>query len=464
MSTRFDSMGQFTDTVAGDLRDPYPDLALKRRDHPVELSMQMGFDLETRLTATAFRYEDVNTILRDDVTYSSSFIRDLVGVVMGPFALVGMDEPEHKRHRHLVSHTFRSKALAHWEDDLITDVIDGLIDQFEGDGHAELVQQFTFRFPVQVIAEVLGVPRQDHEQFHDCAVAIINVAADPDNGIKASEAMRAYLATHVEARRSEPRTDVISDLVTSEIDGEMLSDEEIFSFLRLLLPAGAETTYRAAGNFLFGLLTHPEQLEALRGRPRADDLSRRGGDPVGDAAAHHRPARHSGRRAGRRRDPRGCERDRPPGLGQSRRDALGQRRGVRHPSHSAAPDRVRGRPAHVPRDAPRPPRDEGRGQPPARSAPEPAPRPRGRRPAHPRGALPVAYLGAGPVRLMPGRDIRIDRERCMGSGNCGFWAPATFDLDDDGIAVVVNPDGDDEAKILHAARSCPTSAIEISVD
>lgn len=263
MSTRFDSMGQFTDTVAGDLRNPYPELALKRREAPVVLDMQMGFDLETRLTATAYRYDDVNTILRENETYSSSFIRDVVGIVMGPFALVGMDEPEHKRHRHLVSHAFRSKALAHWEDDLITDVVDGLIDQFEGDGHAELVQQFTFRFPVQVIAEVLGVPRQDHEQFHDCAVAIINVAADPDNGLRASAAMRDYLASYVEARRREPRADVISDLVTSEIDGEMLSDEEIFSFLRLLLPAGAETTYRAAGNFLFGLLSHPDQLEAL---------------------------------------------------------------------------------------------------------------------------------------------------------------------------------------------------------
>lgn len=264
MSSRFDSMGQFTDTVAGDLRDPYPDLAVKRRETPVELTMAVGFDLEERLTATVYRYDDVATVLRDNETYSSGSIRDLMAVVMGPYVMVGMDEPEHKRHRHLVSHAFRSKALAHWEDDLITDVIDGLIDQFAGRGAAELVSEFTFRFPVQVIAEVLGVPRADHELFHDCAVAIINVAADPDNGIKAAAALKDYLAEHVEARRRHPGTDVISDLVTCEIDGEKLDDEEIFSFLRLLLPAGAETTYRAAGNFIFGLLTHPEQLERLR--------------------------------------------------------------------------------------------------------------------------------------------------------------------------------------------------------
>ena len=160
-------------------------------------------------------------------------------------------------------------------------------------GRAELVRDLTFRYPVQVIAEVLGVPRDDHELFHDCAVAIINVAADPDNGIKASQAMLEYLTEHVEARRREPGTDVISDLVTSEMDGEMLSDDEIFSFLRLLLPAGAETTYRASGNFLFGLLTHPEQLDAAARRPVAHGRSRRGGHPVGVAAAHHEPAEHA---------------------------------------------------------------------------------------------------------------------------------------------------------------------------
>jgi cytochrome P450 len=264
MTTDFDSMGQFTDTVAGDVRDPYPDLAIKRREAPVDLNVQMGYDLSDRLTATVYRYDDVATVLRDNVTYSSGAIRDLMAVVMGPYVMVGMDEPEHKRHRHLVSHSFRSKALAHWEDDLIGDVIDELIDTFADRGSAELVREFTFRFPVQVIAEVLGVPRADYEQFHQWAVEIINVAAQPDVGIAAGAAMRDYLVQHVEARRKDPGTDVISDLVTTEIDGELLDDEEIYSFLRLLLPAGAETTYRASGNFLYGLLTHTDQMEMLK--------------------------------------------------------------------------------------------------------------------------------------------------------------------------------------------------------
>jgi cytochrome P450 len=264
MTTDYDSMAQFTDTVAGDVRDPYPDLAVKRRESPVELNVQMGYDLQDRLTATVYRYDDVAAVLRDHETFSSGAIRDLMAVVMGPYVMVGMDEPEHKRHRHLVSHAFRSKALAHWEDDLIGDVIDELIDNFADRGQAELVREFTFRFPVQVIAEVLGVPRADNEKFHQWAVDIINVAAQPETGIAAGAAMREYLVDFVEARRKEPGDDVISDLVTSEIDGELLDDEEIYSFLRLLLPAGAETTYRAAGNFLFGLLTHTDQMELLK--------------------------------------------------------------------------------------------------------------------------------------------------------------------------------------------------------
>jgi cytochrome P450 len=185
-------------------------------------------------------------------------------LVMGPFVLVGMDEPEHKRHRALVSAAFRHKSLVRWETDVIDPIMHDLIDGFADRGSVELVREFTYRFPVQIIAEILGVPREDHEKFHDMAVWVVNVAANPEKGIAASYALREYLADIVEAKRAHPGDDVISLLVQEELDGEVLDDEEIFSFLRLLLPAGAETTYRATGSFLFGLLTNPGQLDALR--------------------------------------------------------------------------------------------------------------------------------------------------------------------------------------------------------
>ena len=259
----FDTMAQFS-AVAGDLRDPYPELADKRRDKPVEATTYASFieGLE-QTTYVVHRYEDVVAVLRDNVTYSSSAIRALMAPVMGDYVLVGMDEPEHKRLRALVSVAFRQRSLAAWEP-YAQSVVDGYLDQVVERGSAELVRELTFPYPIQVIAKILGVPPEDTGRFHEWAWWIINVAADPDKGIAASEAMKAYLAEVLDARRAAPGDDVISDLVQAELDGEQLGDEEIFSFIRLLLPAGAETTYRATGNFLFGLLTHPDQLAALR--------------------------------------------------------------------------------------------------------------------------------------------------------------------------------------------------------
>src|SRR5947207_11318693 len=104
-----------------------------------------------------------------------------------------------------------------------------LVDGLAGRGRAELVREFTFKFPVQIIAEILGVPHEDHEKFHEMAVWVVNVAANPEKGIAASAALRDYLATVVEQKRSHPGDDLISSLVQSELDGERLGDEEIFS-------------------------------------------------------------------------------------------------------------------------------------------------------------------------------------------------------------------------------------------
>src|SRR6201999_2542381 len=80
---------------------------------------------------------------------------------------------------------------------------------------------------------------------------------------EASAALKDYFLQQIEQRRFKPTEDIIGDLVTAEIDGEKLSDEAIYSFLRLLLPAGLETTYRSSGNLLYLLLTHPDQFAAL---------------------------------------------------------------------------------------------------------------------------------------------------------------------------------------------------------
>lgn len=250
-------------TGAGDVRDPYPGFARQRALGAVSQSELQTAD-QTFAVYDAWSYDAVDQVFRDNETFSSGALRELMALVMGPYVLVGMDEPEHRRHRSLVSQAFRQKALLDWETDFVDVVVNRLIDRFESRGEADLVREFTFRFPVMVIAGILGVPPGDTAEFHQHATAIVNVAADPEAGFAASAAMRDYLSVIVEERRADPRDDVISDLVRAELDGERLGDEEIFSFLRLLLPAGAETTYRATGNFLFGLLSDRRQWEAVR--------------------------------------------------------------------------------------------------------------------------------------------------------------------------------------------------------
>jgi cytochrome P450 len=264
----YDPFAAFTDVVAGTTRDPWPALAAKRRDAPVSKGLTMpsdvlpeGFDVEPGWIA--YRYDDCSRILRDAKTFTSTAYDSSIGMVMGHMIL-GMDDPEHREHRNLVAHAFREKSLARWEPEFIAPIIDELVDRFEPDGEADLVRELTFEFPVRVIARLLGLPEEDFPQFQRWSVELIGLVADIERGLAASESLREYFAGVVADRRAKPAEDVISDLVTAEVDGEKLTDEAIYSFLRLLLPAGAETTYRSSGNLLFLLLTHPDQLDAVR--------------------------------------------------------------------------------------------------------------------------------------------------------------------------------------------------------
>ena len=246
----------------GYIRDPYPEFARLRKESPI--TRQESAFVGGPPSYVVYSHEGVTTVFRDAETYSSTIITEGMGQVWGPKIIVGMDEPDHHHHRALVSVAFRQRTLARWEESLVGRVIDELIDGFAERGNADLVSEFTFAFPAKVISGVLGLPEGDYEQFQRWAVGIISIGRDWDRAIKCSNELREYLAEIVEARRVSPQADLISDLVAAELDGEQLDDDEIYSFLRMLLPAGIETTYRSSGNLLFLLLTHPEQLDAVR--------------------------------------------------------------------------------------------------------------------------------------------------------------------------------------------------------
>jgi cytochrome P450 len=151
-----------------------------------------------------------------------------------------------------------------WERDLVRGVVDEMLDEIVDEKRGDLVRSLTFPFPVLVIARMLGLPAEDLPTFHRQAVEMISAGFDLERATTASNALYDYFCAIIADRRVHPSDDVISVLVQAELDGERLDDAQICSFLRLLLPAGAETTYRSSSNLLFGLLTNPDQLDALR--------------------------------------------------------------------------------------------------------------------------------------------------------------------------------------------------------
>jgi cytochrome P450 len=117
---------------------------------------------------------------------------------------------------------------------------------------------------VQVIARLMGLPREDYVRFQRLSIELLNVVYDWDRGVAASAALKEYFGEILAERRRQPQDDLISTLAQSEIDGARLTDAEIFAFLLLILPAGVETTYRASGNLLVALLTEPQLLDSVR--------------------------------------------------------------------------------------------------------------------------------------------------------------------------------------------------------
>jgi cytochrome P450 len=238
---------------------PYPMWARARRECPVyrNESTTLGFSDRPLFAVTGFA--DVESVLRDGQRFSSSINAEHIGQYMGELILA-MDGQEHRSYRNLVAHAFRASALERWDEALIRPTIGRLLDAIAPKGRADLVADITSKYPVQVICALVGVPLEDSAQFHQWAEQINTGPLHPEVGMAASRAMRDYLAPIVEDRRTNPADDLISDLVHAEIDGERLTDEKIYGFLRLLLPAGAETTFRVMGNALTALLTHPDVM------------------------------------------------------------------------------------------------------------------------------------------------------------------------------------------------------------
>jgi len=248
-----------------ELDDPYPYLAAARGSGAVTTTWPLPLAGDTPAVGPVYAvlaYDECVQVLRDHETYSSRGLTEAMGPLFAG-AIIAMDEPEHRLHRALVAPAFRPKVLEQWRTRVVRPAIDAVIDSFIDHDRVDLVEHLTFAFPARVIAQILGLPRDDVASFQRWSVDLINMFNDAERGMRALEEFRSYFMAFIGERRLTPRDDLVSDLIRSEVDGHRLDDEAIFASIKMLLPAGVETTYRSLGNLLVGLLTHRDQLDAL---------------------------------------------------------------------------------------------------------------------------------------------------------------------------------------------------------
>ena len=302
MTSKFDSdeMPQGIRLTAIDeafRQDPYPILKVLREQAPVLEDRELG-----RFVCT--RHDDVKALLHDKAFFTDprkanpgTFSREVIGKTRGagdnPSMLL-MDEPEHRRLRSLVSAPFKPHAIERWRPH-IRDIVEGTLDRIEGD-EFDLIGQFAGPVPTVVIAEMLGVDPDRHEQFKQWSDLMVQVGFNPFPteeqsrvGEEAGLALDNYLLELIAARADEPGEDLLGDMLRAEVEGEKLTPQEIVAQCRLLLIAGNVTTTDLIGNGVKALLENPEQLQKLRDQPELI------GNAVEEMLRYDSPVTNSGR-------------------------------------------------------------------------------------------------------------------------------------------------------------------------
>lgn len=230
-----------------------------------------------------FRHADCEAVLRDPRFSSNPVHRRLVLPVdeqdvrtqlsgTGANVLLFIDPPDHTRIRRLVSKTFTPRRVEQMRAHIQT-LVDELLDGAAEKGEIDVVLDLGYQVPVTVICEMLGVPKEDRDLFHEWSSGASRLL---DGFIPQEEMMKAlggamsiiaYLGDVIEARRKNPGDDLLSAMIAAEEEGEVLSEEELRSTTLLLFVAGHETTMNLIGNGMLALLESPDQWARLRENP-----------------------------------------------------------------------------------------------------------------------------------------------------------------------------------------------------
>jgi cytochrome P450 len=258
---RFDEgMGAHGDT------SPYPmlrELRARAAVHPGWPEMGIvGNQPGGQQIFTAYSFDAVKAVFTDNKTFSTRCYEAIVRPLQGP-TILEMQEPEHQVYRKLHEFAFARSSMRRWEAELVRPLVERTVERLRTRKRADLVEEVFMPIPVRVIAALIGLPEADIPEFHRLAIELLGFHADMDSALRASAQLKEYFVGILADRRREPRDDMVTVLAAADIDGVRMSDEQIYGFMRNLLPAGAETTSRSTASLAFGLLMHPEQLGAV---------------------------------------------------------------------------------------------------------------------------------------------------------------------------------------------------------
>ncbi|MFF7880422.1 cytochrome P450 [Streptomyces sp. NPDC020794] len=236
------------------------------------------------------RYEDVREALANPLL-SMDKRHALPGSYQGlslPPALdanlLNMEAPDHTRIRRLVVRAFTSRRVEQLRTP-VRETADRLLDALGPHGSADLIAAYAAPLPITVICDLLGIPGEHRRDFR--AWTDVLVAPDPARPRAAKEAvvaMLGFLTQLLADKRKKPADDLLCDLIAVRDEGDRLTEDELTSLAFLILFAGYENTVQLIGNAILGLLTHPDQLAALRANPE------RFPDAVEEFARHEGPA------------------------------------------------------------------------------------------------------------------------------------------------------------------------------
>jgi cytochrome P450 len=181
--------------------------------------------------------------------------------------LLAMTGEEHRIHRALVSSAFQPAAIRRLAEQTLVPVANGLIDAFRGQEQVDLATAFARVYPFSVISQMLTIPIADEKNVIDWVFMMLRYFWAPERAMTARAALDAYVKPIVEARRRDPGDDIISRLTLAEVEGHRLTEDQILTFVRVLYPAGAETTFLAISGMMFEILSNPDVLARLRAHP-----------------------------------------------------------------------------------------------------------------------------------------------------------------------------------------------------